>query len=93
MLLSKLLNYFVLILFILYLIIYLFSDHLYWISQLFTVTCLSIVAWSLAYYVYDHLHTDTIESTHNKAVLITGCDTGFGHQLALRLDRMGNNNC
>ncbi|KAK0058103.1 17-beta-hydroxysteroid dehydrogenase type 6 [Biomphalaria pfeifferi] len=25
----------------------------------------------------------------NKAVFITGCDSGFGHELAVRLDRMG----
>ncbi|OTF73574.1 hypothetical protein BLA29_010652, partial [Euroglyphus maynei] len=25
----------------------------------------------------------------NKIVLITGCDTGFGNRLALKLDRLG----
>ncbi|XP_071953891.1 D-beta-hydroxybutyrate dehydrogenase, mitochondrial-like isoform X1 [Antedon mediterranea] len=28
-------------------------------------------------------------SPSNKAVFITGCDTGFGHSLALRLDQLG----
>ncbi|CAN7936952.1 unnamed protein product [Ixodes hexagonus] len=28
-------------------------------------------------------------SPAGKAVLVTGCDTGFGHSLALRLDRLG----
>ncbi|XP_033112023.1 D-beta-hydroxybutyrate dehydrogenase, mitochondrial-like [Anneissia japonica] len=28
-------------------------------------------------------------SSKNKAVFITGCDTGFGHNLALRLDQLG----
>ncbi len=28
---------------------------------------------------------------HNKAVLITGCDTGFGHALATELDNIGFN--
>ncbi|XP_071953166.1 D-beta-hydroxybutyrate dehydrogenase, mitochondrial-like [Antedon mediterranea] len=28
-------------------------------------------------------------SPNNKAVFITGCDTGFGHSLALRLDQLG----
>lgn len=30
-----------------------------------------------------------VVSASGKAVLITGCDTGFGHSLALRLDRLG----
>ncbi|KAB7503761.1 D-beta-hydroxybutyrate dehydrogenase, mitochondrial [Armadillidium nasatum] len=30
-----------------------------------------------------------IKNTEGKAVFITGCDTGFGHQLAVRLDKLG----
>ncbi|CAG2113923.1 unnamed protein product, partial [Medioppia subpectinata] len=34
------------------------------------------------------LSTETV-STANRAVLITGCDTGFGYQLAIECDRLG----
>ncbi|XP_069683944.1 D-beta-hydroxybutyrate dehydrogenase, mitochondrial-like [Periplaneta americana] len=36
------------------------------------------------------LYSDTLKiSLHGKSVLITGCDSGFGHDLALRLEKMG----
>jgi len=69
----------------------------YWIwSQLnlwlFTQFCviggLSMLSWVIAYYIYEQLNRETI-SPHGKAVFITGCDTGFGNQLAKRLDKIG----
>ena len=69
----------------------------YWLwSQLnpwlFTQCCviggLSMLSWVIAYYIYEQLNRETI-SPHGKAVFITGCDTGFGNQLAKRLDKIG----
>lgn len=42
----------------------------------------------LARLVSRHRSSQVMDS-HGYAVLITGCDSGFGHQLALRLDRKG----
>lgn len=33
--------------------------------------------------------TGKVPNLHSKYVLITGCDTGFGRETAVRLDRMG----
>lgn len=33
----------------------------------------------------------TVDTFHDKHVLITGCDSGFGHLLATRLDRLNFN--
>ena len=33
--------------------------------------------------------TGKVPNLHSKYILITGCDTGFGRETAVRLDRMG----
>lgn len=46
------------------------------------------VIWLLTAVIY--LYKGTLEiSTSCKAVMITGCDSGFGNELALHLDRLG----
>jgi len=60
--------------------------------RIFSHSCilfgLSIIAWTLAYFFYEQLNCQRIEPK-GRAVLVTGCDTGFGHSLALRLDEYG----
>lgn len=86
----KLLKYFLPIFFISYNVWWYLSDSLLaWFTKLSAAGALAIISWTLAYYVLECLLTDTVSPT-GKAVLITGCDTGFGHDLAARLDRFGN---
>lgn len=55
----------------------------------FCVVCfLFILSWTIGYYFYEQLNQELVP-TSGKAVLITGCDSGFGYQLAQRLDRLG----
>ena len=42
----------------------------------------------MAYYFYEMLNQETINPS-GKIVLVTGCDTGFGNQIAYRLDQLG----
>ena len=54
------------------------------ISALAAFLTFTIISTALAFY------RDTLRiSLKGKAVLITGCDSGFGYELALRLERMG----
>ncbi|KAI1289750.1 D-beta-hydroxybutyrate dehydrogenase, mitochondrial [Halotydeus destructor] len=49
------------------------------------------IAWKFSHFVTKNLllrNFGRVES-QGKAVLITGCDTGFGYQLALRLNELG----
>lgn len=39
------------------------------------------------YRLYQHFFPSSVINPEGKYVLITGCDTGFGHALAIRLDR------
>ncbi|XP_072135584.1 11-beta-hydroxysteroid dehydrogenase type 2-like isoform X2 [Mobula birostris] len=41
------------------------------------------------YLVFRSIRSNAILSPHGKAVLITGCDSGFGHSLAKRLHLLG----
>ncbi|CAF2028411.1 unnamed protein product [Rotaria magnacalcarata] len=45
----------------------------------------------LAYRLYQHLCPSPNINPHGKYVLISGCDTGFGHALAIELDKQGFN--
>lgn len=56
--------------------------------NVFAALPLTIIAWTLAYFVYDMTNVEKVDS-RNKAVLITGCDSGFGFQLAKKLDALG----
>lgn len=43
----------------------------------------------VAYRLYQHLFPPPNINPHGKYVLISGCDTGFGHALAIELDKQG----
>ena len=51
---------------------------------------ISLVVLFISYKLYDRvLRWPVIEQIEDRYVLITGCDTGFGHKAARRLDRLG----
>ena len=50
-----------------------------------------IILLYIAYCLYQHFFPSPNINPKNKYVLITGCDTGFGHQLAIQLDKQGFN--
>ncbi|CAF0879062.1 unnamed protein product [Rotaria sordida] len=50
-----------------------------------------IILLYVTYYVYKHLFPSPNINPDGKYVLITGCDTGFGHALAIELDKQGFN--
>ncbi|XP_067673652.1 17-beta-hydroxysteroid dehydrogenase type 6-like isoform X1 [Haliotis asinina] len=52
------------------------------------LTILTVIGVSGFYYLFKRLTNKTIEIT-GQAVLITGCDSGFGNAIARRLDSMG----
>lgn len=54
------------------------------LQRLLSLSALVYLAWSVAVFAQLLLPQKAIES-QGKAVLITGCDTGFGHRLAHRL--------
>ncbi|XP_041364987.1 D-beta-hydroxybutyrate dehydrogenase, mitochondrial-like [Gigantopelta aegis] len=49
---------------------------------------LALIGLWVVYYSYKKLTTKAVEAL-GKTVLITGCDSGFGHALAKRLDAVG----
>lgn len=49
---------------------------------------ITIISWHLSILIRDKSRRDTISSV-NRAVIITGCDSGFGNMLAQRLDTLG----
>jgi len=60
-----------------------------WLTR-FSVACtLLVISWTLGYYCYDLWNRETVEKPDEKAILVTGCDTGFGHETAIKLDRLG----
>ena len=59
-----------------------------WLSHVLVIETLLVAAWHIASFVYQLLNSKRI-SPYKKLVLITGCDSGFGHELAKRLDGYG----
>ena len=57
--------------------------------------CLTIILFFIIlliiYRLYEYLNPSLNIDPHGKYVLITGCDTGFGNQLAIQLDKQGFN--
>ena len=51
----------------------------------FVATVLSLCLWALS----KLLPRGKVEGLHKRYVLITGCDSGFGKETAIRLDEMG----
>ncbi|XP_056308345.1 estradiol 17-beta-dehydrogenase 2 [Danio aesculapii] len=59
------------------------------LSCLVHSSALKIGLMSVLCSVVHYAERDVMMTTANKAVLITGCDSGFGHELAQVLDRAG----
>lgn len=62
-----------------------------WMPLMCASCCIGLVVlcfFALGYFMHSLLPDAGVSST-GKAVLITGCDSGFGYRLALRLDRLG----
>jgi 11-cis-retinol dehydrogenase len=54
---------------------------------IFTVVCLLYITYRL----YQHFFPSPNINPNDKYVLISGCDTGFGHELSIQLDQQGFN--
>ena len=52
--------------------------------------CILIVFYNI-YQLYKYFNSVKVINPHNKYILITGCDSGFGLSLAVELDRQGFN--
>ena len=51
-----------------------------------------LIAAMLAFWIIKRLYADEfLTHFHEKYVLVTGCDSGFGRETALRLDSLGFN--
>ncbi|XP_032796638.2 D-beta-hydroxybutyrate dehydrogenase, mitochondrial [Daphnia magna] len=59
----------------------------YLISYLFPFWCFILIVSGLAQVIYGYYNSMSI-SPQGRGVLITGCDSGFGHQLAEKLHSM-----
>ena len=55
-------------------------------SLLFAGVVTAIVLWLT---VFKFLAKRKVQNLHTKYVFITGCDSGFGRETAIRLDKMG----
>ena len=66
------------------------SDRFPLCTHLSMFITIGIISWTMAYFIYDRKNSSQMQTkTSDKIVLITGCDSGFGSQLARRLDRHG----
>ncbi len=82
---NKILLIFVLLTFIL--TYYVLSIFL--LLEYLCITIISlIISWIISNIIYSCISNKRV-SLENRAVLITGCDTGFGHQLAFKCDKLG----
>lgn len=60
------------------------KDSLFGVNTVILITLLAIP------FVFCFLHSNNeLVTSDNKAVVITGCDSGFGHSLATRLHKLG----
>jgi NAD(P)-dependent dehydrogenase (short-subunit alcohol dehydrogenase family) len=50
-----------------------------------------LLIFYISYRLYQYLYPSPDINSHGRYVLITGCDTGFGHTLAIELDKQGFN--
>lgn len=57
-------------------------------ATVFVVVGIALILY-VTYRLYKHLFPAPDLSPNGKYVLISGCDTGFGHALAIELDRQG----
>ena len=57
---------------------------------MFLVIIFAIIFY-ITYRLYEHFFPSPNIDPNGKYVLISGCDTGFGHALAIELDKQGFN--
>jgi short-subunit dehydrogenase involved in D-alanine esterification of teichoic acids len=57
-------------------------------QSIFVVIISLITSWIISNVFHNRITFSKV-SPENRAVLITGCDTGFGHQLAIEVDKLG----
>ena len=88
--LPELFKYFVGVLSTSYFLWYLEIFGSTFLRHLAVLGALSIFSWTVAWAIFERLNTETV-APGKKTVLVTGCDTGFGHDLARRLDQFGKN--
>ncbi|CAF1405125.1 unnamed protein product [Rotaria magnacalcarata] len=50
-----------------------------------------IIILYVSYRLYQHFYPTPNISPNGKYILISGCDTGFGHGLAIEIDKQGFN--
>lgn len=91
MLIKALLQYCLTVFVLLYCVWALFDSGRWWTYLSVAVTFFA-VSWTAAYALYDRLHREAVTEPEKKAVLITGCDTGFGFELTIKLDQYGKVN-
>ena len=70
---------------------YLFEHYCYWLSQFVCICTFFVFSWIFGYTIYDLFERNKVKEPEARAVLITGCDSGFGHELAIKLDQFGKN--
>ena len=71
----------------------LFQQIWSWFDHFASIGLMLIISWTFAYFLYERFNNEQIDfNPGNLSVLITGCDTGFGHELAIKLDNYGMNN-
>ncbi len=65
------------------------DDHPAFLKVVAAVATAKLLYSAYSKYQYSRMLFPNKESRSNKAVLITGCDTGFGNVLAKQLDGLG----
>ncbi|XP_070712002.1 D-beta-hydroxybutyrate dehydrogenase, mitochondrial [Pempheris klunzingeri] len=61
-------------------------NTIFFIGQIIGIVSISAI---LLFLLFSRRHCSHVQDGYGYAVLITGCDSGFGHQLALCLDQKG----
>ena len=57
--------------------------------EVFTFLASVAVLFAICKLIENYLRSLYIDSSRSRWVLVTGCDTGFGHRLTLDLDKRG----